>query len=192
MGGEWKKAKVIVVQKCVFFVLNVDEVTMIDNQKWISMHVYMRKNWVWTPLILTFQWIEMGATIENIMVIILQNSIKFEGLVEEEFIFWCVCLGRDGDSTFQGHHTSIIVQAKDNTILYFINLHCMKHKTNPITIVLSKLSAILCIETMLQALYMFFAHNPRKCLQFSKLVETLPTMLPTKLITKGQKLFRNI
>jgi hypothetical protein len=55
MGGEWKKAKVIVVQKCVFFVLNVDEVTMIDNQKWISMHVYMRKNWVWTPLILTFQ-----------------------------------------------------------------------------------------------------------------------------------------
>jgi hypothetical protein len=45
---------------------------------------------------------------------------------------------------------------------------------------------------MLQALYMFFAHNPKKCLKFSKLVETFPTMLPTKLITKGQKLFKNI
>jgi hypothetical protein len=29
----------------------------------------------------------MGATIENIMVIILQNSVKFKGLIEEEFIF---------------------------------------------------------------------------------------------------------
>lgn len=127
MGGEWKKAKVIVVQKCVFFALNVDEVTMIDNQKWISMHVYMRKNWVCTPLLLTFQWIEMGATIENIMVIILKNSIKFKGLVEEEFIFWCVCLGRDGDSTFQA-----IIQAllfKQKIIQFLISSICIAWDT---------------------------------------------------------------
>jgi len=55
VGGEWKKVKIIVVQKCVFFVLNVDEVTMIDDQKWISIYVYMMKNWVCTPLLLTFQ-----------------------------------------------------------------------------------------------------------------------------------------
>ncbi len=149
MGGEWKKTKTIVVQKCVFFALNVDEVTMIENPKWISMNVYMMKNWVDIPLLLTFEWIEMGATIENILVIILQNSIKFEGLDEKEFIFWCVCLGCDGDFIFQGHHTSIIVQTKSNIIIYFISLHCMKQKTNPTTIILSKLFPILCIETML-------------------------------------------
>ncbi len=55
VGGEWKKVKIIVVQKCVFFALNVDEVTMIDDQKWISIYVYMMKNWVCTPLLLTFQ-----------------------------------------------------------------------------------------------------------------------------------------
>jgi len=107
VGGERKKIKIFFVQKCVFFALNVDEVAMIDNQKWISMHVYIMKNWVCTPLLLTFQWIEMGATIENIVVIILQNSIKFKGLVEEESIFWCICLRCDSDSMFQGHHTSI-------------------------------------------------------------------------------------
>ncbi len=85
-----------------------------------------------------------------------------------------------------------IIQALDNTIPYFISLYCMRHKTNPITIVLSKLFPILCIEAMLQALYMFFAHNPKKFLKFSKLVETLPIMFTTRLITKGQKLLRNI
>jgi hypothetical protein len=171
---------------------NVDEMIMIDNQKWISMHVYMMKNWVRTPLLLIFQWIKMGATIENIMVIILQNSIKFKGLVEEEFIFWCVCLRCDGDSMFQGHHTSIIVQAKDNAISYFINLHCMKHKTNPITIVLSKLYSNIVHWDNVASIIHFFAHNPNECLKFSKLIETFPTMLPTRLITKGQKLLRNI
>jgi hypothetical protein len=55
VGGEWKKAKVIIMQKCVFFALNVVEVTMIDNQKWTSMHVYMMKIWVCTQLLLTFK-----------------------------------------------------------------------------------------------------------------------------------------
>lgn len=152
----------------------------------------MMKNWFCTPLLLTFQWIDIGATIENIMVISLQNLVKFKGLIEEEFIFWWVCLRCDGDSMFQGHHVNIIVQEKDNTILYFISWHCMRHKTNPIIIVLSKLSQILCIETMFQALYICFARNPKKCLKLFKLVETLPTMFLTRLITKGQNLFRNI
>ncbi len=58
-------------------------------------------------------------------------------------------------------------------LLFFIGVHCMAHKTNLIIVVLSKLPLVFCIEFMLHSLYSFFAHNPKKFLEFTKLAKTL-------------------
>jgi len=50
----------IIVQECVFLILNANEVTMINNQYWISAHVYMMKNWVHIPILLMLElkWVQ--------------------------------------------------------------------------------------------------------------------------------------
>lgn len=72
------------------------------------MHVYMMKNQAQIPIFLTLECVEMGATIDNIIAIILQTLIKFVGLVENQITTWWVCFGCDDDYVFQGHHTSVI------------------------------------------------------------------------------------
>jgi hypothetical protein len=54
-------------------------------------------------------------------------------------------------------------------------MQCVAHLTNLVVIVLSKLPLVSCIETILQSLYAFFAHNPKKYLEFTKLAKTLET-----------------
>lgn len=193
VGGEWKKAKIIVVQKCVFFALNVNEMTMINNQK-MDKHTCLYDE----KLVLHSTFIDISMNWNGC------NNWKHYGYYFAKFsqvqrfnwrgihllmgmftVWWWFYVPRPS-------YKHYFVQVKDNTILYFISLHCMKQKINPVIIVLSKLSPILCIETMFQALYICFAHNPKKCLKLFEVVETFPTMLPTRLITKGQKLFRNI
>jgi hypothetical protein len=62
--------------------LSVIEVKIIDNQQWINVHAYMMQNWICIPILLTLEWIEVGATTKNIITIILQSIMKFGGLVK--------------------------------------------------------------------------------------------------------------
>jgi len=73
---------------------------------------------------------------------------------------------------------------KFHTTPFLIGVHCTTHKTNLTIVILSKLPLVSCIEFMIQSLYSFFAHNPKKFLEFIKLVETLET--------KELKLLRNV
>ncbi len=148
------------------------------------MHAYVMQNWIRIPILLTLEQIEVGATTENITTIILQSIMKFRGLTEDQLASRWVCLGCDMDSMFQVHHIGIIMQVKENTTPYFIDVHYMVHRTNLAIVVFSKMPIMSHIETMLQSLYTFFVHSPKKFLEFVKLVETLAT--------KGQKLLRNV
>jgi hypothetical protein len=62
--------------------LSANELTTIDNQQWINVHIYVMKKWVWIPILLTFQDVEMGVATDNFTNIILQNLTKFKGFVE--------------------------------------------------------------------------------------------------------------
>jgi len=42
----------------------------------------------------------MDVTVENIMVIIFQNVVKFKNIAKEQFTSQCVYLGCDGDFLF--------------------------------------------------------------------------------------------
>ncbi len=58
----------------------------IDNQQWINVHIYVIKKWVWIPIFLTFKGVEMGATIDNLITIILQSLTKFKNLIEKQLV----------------------------------------------------------------------------------------------------------
>jgi len=85
---------------------------------------------------------------------------------------------------FQGHHNGAITQVKEQIALYVLGVHSMAHQTNLIVLVFSKMNLVANIESMLQSLYAFFSHNPKKFLKFFNPAKTLET--------KGLKLMHNI
>jgi hypothetical protein len=47
--------------------LSANELTTIENQQWINVHIYVMKKWVQIPILLTFQDIdEMGVATDNL------------------------------------------------------------------------------------------------------------------------------
>jgi hypothetical protein len=83
---------------------------------------------------------------------------------------------------FQGHWIRVTSQLKSCNTPFLIGVHYMAHNQSNSYFV--QLVLVFCIEFMLQSLYAFFAHNPKKFLEFSKLVKTLET--------KRLKLLRNV
>jgi len=63
-------------------------------------------------------------------------------------------------------------------------MHYIIDITNLTVVVLSKLPLVSHIEFMLQSLYSFFAYNPKKFLEFTKLAKTLEMI--------GLKLLENV
>jgi hypothetical protein len=60
----------------------------------------------------------------------------------------------------------------------------MAHQTNLVVQTLSSLLSVIHLEHLLQTLRNYFAHSPKKHLEFTKLVEMLET--------KGSKIFLNV
>jgi len=49
-----------------FITVNVDEVTMIDNTQWLSIHWYVVQKWRCIPILLCVETISLSATLDNI------------------------------------------------------------------------------------------------------------------------------
>jgi hypothetical protein len=58
------------------------------------------KNWKRVPILLTFEKVEMGTTLDNIEAIILNAMGGYGGLTNEAMASKWVCLGCDGDFVF--------------------------------------------------------------------------------------------
>jgi len=86
-----------------------------------------------------------------------------------------ICIGCDGDSVFQSIQSRVITQTNEQIAPFFIGVHYVAHRTNLAILVLNKLSLVMHIEGMLQSLYAFFSHSPKKVLEFVNLTKTLKT-----------------
>ncbi len=137
------------------------------------------KNWKQVPILLTLEKVEMGATLNNIKVIILNAMGRYVGFTNEAIASKLVYLGCNGDYVFQGIWIGVFIQTWEQIAPYLIGVHYVTHQTNLVILVLSKLSLVACIEGMLQSLYIL-----KKVLEFVTLVKILET--------KGLKLLRNI
>ena len=137
------------ITDCNFISCSADEVTTINNQQWISMHIYVMQQWQRMPILLILERIEVGATSTNIIQIILQSLLTLGGLTEEGIGRKLVCFGCDGDSVFQGHRTGVTTQFREKVAPFMVGVHCMAHQTNLAVQVLSKLPLVSGLENLL-------------------------------------------
>jgi hypothetical protein len=91
--------KEVIFVSSVIFVF-VDEITIVDNQNWISMHYYVVVNWKQIPILVTLERLVEGGTAANIKSVIMVTLIMYGGLMNEKIVERVVCLGVDVVSMF--------------------------------------------------------------------------------------------
>jgi hypothetical protein len=55
------KALKVAIAKVSFLLISCDDMTSINNQQWLSVHVYALDNWVHTPLLLSMAQVIGGS-----------------------------------------------------------------------------------------------------------------------------------
>jgi hypothetical protein len=78
----------------------------------------------------------------------------------------------------------VIIQLKKENAPFMIGVHCMSHYTNLIVQTLSIMSIVRKIEDVLQSLYAYYFHSPKKTQEFVDLVNIVEI--------RGQQVLRNI
>ncbi len=78
-----KQTKIIVVGANFFF-LNADEVTIIDNQSQILVHVYVMHAWKGIHILLTLECVVEGGNANNLTVVIIQTLMQQGGLTQKK------------------------------------------------------------------------------------------------------------
>jgi len=66
----------VVVQAINYFFVTIDEVTTLDNQQWIKVHVCVVKDWRRFPILFTLECVEVSVIANNITSILLKYMVK--------------------------------------------------------------------------------------------------------------------
>ena len=98
------------LQECQFFSLTCDEVTTVDCQTWISVHVYVVKDYVRVPLLLTLEQVIGGTGSDNLTRVLLDVLWEVGGLTREQIQEKLLCFGADGATVFHGVRGDVPVQ----------------------------------------------------------------------------------
>jgi hypothetical protein len=88
-------------------------------------------NWKSVPILLTFEKVEVGATLGNIKGMILDAMGSYGGLTNSNMATdmatkW-ICLGCDNDLVFQSIRSRVITQTKEQIAPFIIGVHCVAH-----------------------------------------------------------------
>lgn len=147
----------LVVQKVLFISVSFNGVTTINNQTWILKCVYIVKGWKWFPR--TLQQVSQGSNAKNLMQIIIDALLVYNGLFEFDLIAKFVYFDVDGMTTFEGNKIDIKVYLKEKHAPFMFNLHCVAHRTNLVVQTLPQLSLVSKIESLLHLIYNDYAQT---------------------------------
>jgi hypothetical protein len=78
----------------------------------------------------------------------------------------------------------MILQFKEKVSPFLSGVHCFAHETNLVVVTLSNLDLECWLEGILQNMYAFFTHNPKKFIEFRKFVNIMNL--------KKNKFFQNV
>ena len=173
-----------VISKARFFSLSSDEVTTIDSQLWLSIHIYVCIDYKRVPILMSLSHLEQGNLSEAIRETILGMLVHHSGMSALAIASGLVCFGADGVFVFQGSRSGVTTQLKDHVAPFMFGMHCMAHKTNLAVEPLSDLPIVGKIEDLCQAMYGYFSHSPKRHLEFQR--------LPDVLEIEGRKILRNV
>jgi hypothetical protein len=167
-----------------FYTISADEVTTVDHESWLSMHIYIAIGFSRVPILLSLSRLTKGKTASVVKECIL-TSLSWHGGLEDNVVAErLVFFGTDEVSVFQGCRSSVTQQLKDQDASFMLGIHCMAHCTNLAVEHLSNLPIVSKLETLCQALYNYFSMSSKKHLEFQKLANIVET--------EGLQMLRNV
>jgi hypothetical protein len=110
--------------------MSCDEVTTIDNQSWLSVHLYVIDGWKWVPILHNLQRVLDGAISANLTKFIMWNLVYFGSMTEIDVANKLVCFGTNGVIVFQGFKNGVTTKLMQNHVSFVSGVHCMAHCTN--------------------------------------------------------------
>lgn len=117
----------VTMQKVQFVYMSCDEVTMIDNQSWISTHVYVVEGWKWFPILLTLQQVVEGSHVNNLTKVIVKSLLLYGVFSKSNLVLKLVCFGIDSVTMFQGSNTRVTMQLKEKHAPLLLGVHYVAH-----------------------------------------------------------------
>jgi hypothetical protein len=81
------------LQGARYFSVSCDEVTTMDNGTWISIHVYVVKNYERFPMLAALEHVQEGATSNNLTKVVMTNLQALSGFQREDIAARLVCFG---------------------------------------------------------------------------------------------------
>jgi hypothetical protein len=159
----------VVVQKSPLISMNCDEVTTINNQSWLSVHVYVIKERKKVLIMLNLQHVVDGTTSDNLTSFIVKSLMEFGGLSETNLANKLFSFGVDRVTIFQGVKNGVITQIMQKHAPFVSGVHCMAHRTNLVVQTFSALSLVSKLESLLAAMYNYFVHSLKHHLEITKL-----------------------
>jgi hypothetical protein len=195
IGSAWLMFEHIwdLVKKCIgdivkaarFIAVTADETSIVDNTSWIVIHVYVMHHWCRVSHLYSLQKMESNGATTNNLTETLMGALSVNcGLEAANIASKLIFFGADGASTFQGSKNGVVKQIKDKHASFVVGVHCCTHKLNLCTRSLSSLTVMHAIENVLQATHSYFAHSPKKVIEFRTLAQLMET--------KGLKLLKNV
>jgi hypothetical protein len=120
----------MVVQKARFISISANEVTTMDYQSWLSVHVYLITDWKHNPILLTLEEFVNGGIVNNLTKVIVDSVLQYGGLSKFDLASKLINFGANGVSIFQGAKSGVITQLRKKFALYMLGVHCVVHWTN--------------------------------------------------------------
>lgn len=90
-----------VISKARFFSLSADEVTTIDSQSWLSLHLYICIGFKRVPILLSLSRLCDGSGASVVKEFVQEMLIHHNALSEREVAECLICFGVDGALVFQ-------------------------------------------------------------------------------------------
>ena len=173
-----------IVSVAPYFSVSCDEVTTLDNQSWISIHVYTISDWERVSYLLNLERVTEGGGAENIAKMIVSALTNQGGLTPNEIRDRFMAFGADGASVLQGKRNGVTTKLQVSHAPHMQGMHCVAHRSNLAVQCLSDLEMVARIENLLAALHRYFSKSPKRHLELQKLAELLDS--------KGKKILQNI
>ncbi len=117
----------LVVQSTKFLFVSIDEITTMDCQGWIVVHMYVVEGWKHIHILLTLEQVLFGAISNNLIKMIMGSLLQHGGLFETNLVSKLISFGANGALVFQGAKNSVITQLKETHTPFMLGVHCFAH-----------------------------------------------------------------
>jgi hypothetical protein len=97
----------VVVEKTLFISMSCDKVTIVDNQNWLLVHLYVIDGWKWVPILFNLHRVLDGAIFANLTKLIMWSLVEFGRMTKTNVANKLVCFETNGMTIFQGFKNGV-------------------------------------------------------------------------------------